>query len=90
VDELIREHQTAMNIIVDRMNSAEQKVDEFRKIIGTPEHREVATPEYFPGVGKRLRSEAKQQRGRLSKHRKCKDAPKVVDDDEEDTIEVLI
>ncbi|KAF8862746.1 hypothetical protein BDZ45DRAFT_686574 [Acephala macrosclerotiorum] len=89
VDELVREHQAAMNITVDRMNSAEQKVDEYRKIIGTSEHREVATsPEYFPGVGKRLRLETKQQRGRLSKHRKCKDAPKVVEEDEEDTIEI--
>ncbi|KAL5316318.1 hypothetical protein ACEPPN_015363 [Leptodophora sp. 'Broadleaf-Isolate-01'] len=92
MDELIRDHQAAMKITVDRMNSAEQKVDEFRKIISKSEHREVATtPEYFPGVGKRLRLETKQQRGRPSRHRKCKDAPKVVDDDdEEDSIEVLI
>lgn len=83
---MIREYQAVINTIVNRINSAKQKVNEFRKIISTPEHREVATL----GVRKRLRLEAKQQRGHLLKHRKCKDALKVVDDNKEDIIEVLI
>jgi hypothetical protein len=47
------------------MNSAEQKVKEFRKIIGTFEHWEVAStcltpfPEQSPEAVKRPRSEAK-------------------------------
>jgi DNA repair exonuclease SbcCD ATPase subunit len=80
VDALIREHQAAMNIAIDRMNSAEQKVGEFRKIISTSEHQEVAStcltpsPEQSLGALKRPSSETKQQGGRPSKHRKCKDA----------------
>jgi hypothetical protein len=90
-DILIQQHQAAMNITVDRMNSAEQKVEEFRKIIGTFEHWEGASacltpsPEQSPGAVKRPRSETKQHRGRPSKHRKCKDATKM---GEEDTIVV--
>jgi chromosome segregation ATPase len=87
MDELIQEHQAAIDIAVDRMNSAEQKVDEFRKIMGTSEHQRAAStcltpsPELSPRAVKRPRSETKQQRGRPSKHRKCKDAPKVGDGD---------
>jgi hypothetical protein len=84
-DILIQEHQATMNITVGRMHSAEQKVEEFRKIIGTFEHWEVdstcLTPEQSPGAVKRPRSETKQQRGRPSKHRKCKDATKMRDED---------
>jgi len=84
-DILTQEHQATMNITVGRMNSAEQKVEEFRKIIGTFEHWEVdstcPTPEQSPGAVKRPRSETIQQRGRPSKHRKCKDATKMGDED---------
>jgi DNA repair exonuclease SbcCD ATPase subunit len=91
VDALIQEHQAAMNITIDRMNSAEQKVGEFRKIISTSKHQEVAStcltpsPEQSPGAVKRPRLETKQQGGRPSKHRKCKDATTI---GQEDTIVV--
>ncbi|KAH8792207.1 hypothetical protein F5882DRAFT_376763 [Hyaloscypha sp. PMI_1271] len=93
VDALIQEHQAAMNIAIDRMNSAEQKVEEFRKITSRSGHQEVAStcltpsPEQSPGAVKRLRSETKQQGGRPFKHRKCKDATTM---GEEDTIVVRI
>lgn len=90
VDALIQEHQAAMNITIDRMNSAEQKVGELRKIISTSEHQVASTcltpsPEQSPGAVKRPRSETKQQGGRPPKHRKCKDATTM---GEEDTIVV--
>lgn len=73
------------------MNSTKQKVNEFRKIISTSKYQEVTiTPEYFLGVRKRLRLETKQQRGYPLKHRKYKDVLKVVDNNKEDLIEVLI
>lgn len=87
MDKLIQEHQATMGITVDRMNFAEQKVDELRKIMSTPEHERAASacltpsPELCPRAVKRPRSEIKQQRGRTSRHRKCKDTPKVGDGD---------
>jgi hypothetical protein len=80
-----------MNITVDRMNSAEQKVEEFKKIIGIFKYWEGASacltpsPEQSLRAVKRSRSETKQHRGRPSKYRKCKDAIKM---GEEDTIVV--
>ncbi|KAF4634591.1 hypothetical protein G7Y89_g3520 [Cudoniella acicularis] len=54
-----------MNITIDRMNSAEQKVGEFRKIISISEHQEVAStcltpsPKQSLGAVKRPRSETR-------------------------------
>ena len=89
--DMIQQHRVATNITVDRMNSAEQKVEELKKIIGTFEHWEVAStcltpsPEQSPEAVKRPKSDTKQHPVRPSKHRKCKDATKMW---EEDTIVV--